>query len=135
MEEVLRELSRDLHDIDFLQFGLHGPIPEVFGANIDGNFFPLYKVGGGVTAPRGLKTPNPHYSKQAQEAKFQGTVVLWLVIGPDGLPHNIRVQRSIGYGLDEEAVKAVRKWRFHPATRDGKPVAVQINIEVKFRLY
>jgi TonB family protein len=132
VDELLRELPRDLHGMDFLR---PIPAPQVFGTNIDGNFFPLYKVGGGVTAPRPLKTPDPHYSKQAKEAKLQGKVVLWVVIGPDGLPHNIRVQRSIGYGLDEEAVNAVRKWRFQPATREGKPVAAQINIEVNFRLY
>ena len=132
MDELLREFPRDLPGMDFLR---PIPAPQAFGTNIDGNFFPLYRVGGGVTAPRPLKTPNPHYSKQARKSKYQRTVVLWLVIGPDGLPHNIRVQRSLGLGLDEEAIKAVRTWRFQPATREGKPVAVHINIEVNFRLY
>ena len=61
-------------------------------------------------------------------------VVLWMVVGVDGRAHDITVARSLGHGLDEQAVKAVQKWRFEPAKRKGKPVPVQINVEVKFRL-
>jgi periplasmic protein TonB len=61
--------------------------------------------------------------------------LLWLVIGPEGLPQNIRVQRSLGMGLDEKAIAAVSRWRFQPATFNSQPVAVEINVEVSFRLY
>ncbi len=94
-----------------------------------------YRVGGGVSAPRALFAPDPEYSEEARKAKFQGTVVLWVVVGPDGRPHDIRVQRSLGMGLDEKAMDAVRTWKFDPARKDGQPVAVQINVEVNFRLY
>ncbi len=94
-----------------------------------------YRVGGGVSAPRALYAPDPEYSEEARKAKYQGTVVLWVVVGPDGRPHDIRVQRSLGLGLDEKAVEAVRQWKFEPARKDGAPVAVQINVEVNFRLY
>ena len=62
-------------------------------------------------------------------------MILWLVVGADGLPHNLRVARSLGMGLDEKALDAVRLWRFQRATLNGQPVAVEINVEVSFRLY
>jgi|ERR1035438_3276888 TonB family protein len=94
----------------------------------------VYKVGGKVSPPRAIPAPDPDYSPEALRAHLQGTVVLWLVVGEDGKPHNIRVSRHIGYGLDERAVATVNTWSFQPATKDGQPVAVQINVEVNFRL-
>lgn len=102
------------------------------GGGIGGGVF---RVGGGVSAPRAIATPDPDYSEEARRAKHQGVVLLWLVVGPDGRPRDIRVSRSLGMGLDEKAVEAVRQWRFEPARKDGRPVAVQINVEVNFRLY
>ncbi len=94
-----------------------------------------YRVGGGVSAPRALYDPEPEYSEEARKAKYQGTVVLWVVVGPDGRVRDIRVSRSLGMGLDEKAMEAVRQWRFDPARKDGQPVPVQVSIEVNFRLY
>jgi TonB family protein len=88
-----------------------------------------------VSAPRAVYAPDPEYSEEARKAKWQGTVVLWVVIGPDGKPRDVRVQRSLGMGLDEKAIEAVRTWKFDPAKKDGQPVAVQVNVEVNFRLY
>jgi|SRR5208283_3363690 len=95
----------------------------------------VYRVGGGVSAPRVIWGPDPEYAEEARKEKFQGTCVLWLVVSPEGLPRNIRVSRSLGHGLDEKAIEAVKRWRFEPAQKDGKPVAVMINVEVTFRLY
>jgi TonB family protein len=61
--------------------------------------------------------------------------VLYLIVGPDGKPRDIRVLRTLGLGLDEKSIEAVRTWRFEPAMKDGKPVAVQISVEVEFHLY
>jgi len=95
-----------------------------------------YRPGwGGVTAPRALYAPDPEYSDEARRAKYQGSVLLWLVVGADGLPRDIRVVRSVGLGLDEKALEAVRTWKFQPGLKDGKPVPTQINVEVSFRLY
>jgi TonB family protein len=102
------------------------------GGGIGGGVF---HVGGGVSAPRAIFQPDPEYSEEARKAKFQGTCVLGLVVGPDGRPRDIKVQRSLGLGLDEKAMEAVKNWRFDPALKDGKPVAVQISVEVDFRLY
>ena len=94
-----------------------------------------YRVGGGVSAPRAIYDPDPDYSEEARKAKYQGTVLLWLIVGADGKPRDIRVQRSVGMGLDEKAIEAVEQWKFEPAMKDGRPVAVQVNIEVSFHLY
>ena len=102
------------------------------GGGIGGGAF---RVGNGVSAPRALDTPDPEYSEEARKAKYQGVVVLWLVVGPDGKPRDIRVSRPLGMGLDQKAIEAVQRWRFEPAMKDGRPVAVQINVEVNFRLY
>jgi len=72
----------------------------------------VYKVGGGVTAPRVIYAPDPEFSEEARKAKYQGTVVLWLIVGSDGRTHNIRLQRTLGMGLDEKAIEAIRTWRF-----------------------
>ena len=60
---------------------------------------------------------------------------MWRVVGPDGKPHNIRVVRTLGLGLDEKAIEAVKNWRFEPAMKDGKPVAAQTNVDVNFNLH
>ena len=95
----------------------------------------LFRVGGGVSAPRALDTPDPEYSEEARKAKYQGTCVLWLIVGSDGKPRDVKVARALGMGLDEKAIEAVRNWRFQPAMKDGHPVPVMINVEVNFRLY
>ncbi|MDR3749745.1 MAG: energy transducer TonB [Acidobacteriota bacterium] len=95
----------------------------------------VFRVGGGVSAPRALDTPDPEYSEEARKAKYQGTCLLWLIVGADGRPHDVKVARALGMGLDERAIEAVKNWKFQPAMKDGKPVAVQINVEVNFRLY
>jgi protein TonB len=102
------------------------------GGGIGGGAF---RVGGGVSAPKALDTPDPEYSEEARKAKYQGTCVLWLIVGPDGKPRDIKVARALGMGLDQKAIEAVRNWKFEPAMLNGKPVAVQINVEVNFRLY
>ena len=110
-----------------------GPgVGEGRGGGIGGGVF---RVGGGVLAPRPLATPDPQYTDQARKAKLEGTCILAMIVGPDGKPHDIRVQRGIGMGLDQKAIEAVQQWRFDPATKDGQPVAVQISVEVSFKLY
>jgi TonB family protein len=102
------------------------------GGGIGGGVF---KVGGGISAPRAILTPDPVYTEQARRAKTQGTCTLWLIVDAAGNPRDIRVVHGLGFGLDAKAIEAVQQWRFDPALKDGKPVTVQISIEVEFRLY
>jgi TonB family protein len=77
----------------------------------------------------------PIYSKEGRKAKLQGTVLLHLEVDPTGNVVNPRVVRSLGLGLDEKAIEAVRQWRFRPgSSRDGKSVTCEDNIEVNCRL-
>jgi TonB family protein len=111
----------------------HGPgVGPGEGGGIGGG---VYKVGGGVSAPRPIYSPDPEYSEEARKAKYQGTVTLYVIVGADGLPHDIRIMRSLGMGLDEKAIEAVRTWRFEPARKNAQPVSVRISVEVTFRLY
>ncbi|HEY1525056.1 MAG TPA: energy transducer TonB [Candidatus Angelobacter sp.] len=95
----------------------------------------LYSVGNGVTEPRAIYAPEPEFSEEARIAKFQGEVTLQATISADGHARNLVVVRSLGMGLDEKALEAVRTWRFDPAKKDGRPVAVQMNIIVNFHLF
>lgn len=94
----------------------------------------VFRVGGGVTSPVPVYKIEPEYSEEARKAKYQGTVVLSVIIDATGKPTNLKVVRPLGLGLDEKAIEAVRKWRFRPGTKEGKPVAVYATIEVNFRL-
>lgn len=95
----------------------------------------VYKVGGGISAPQAISSPDPDYTEEARRAKKQGTCVLWLIVDAAGHPRDIKVVRGLGLGLDAKALEAVRQWRFQPALKDGKPVDVQISVEVDFHLY
>jgi TonB family protein len=96
---------------------------------------PVYKAGGDVIAPRAVYAPDPEYSEEARRAELQGQCVLWMVVGADGKPRDVRIARSLDSGLDEKSIEAIRTWRFEPARKDGQAVAVQINVETSFRLY
>ena len=89
----------------------------------------------GVTMPEAIYSPEPSFSDEARKAKFQGIVMLMVVVGKDGRPYNIRVRQSLGMGLDQQAIAAVRNWRFRPATFQGQPIATQIAVQVDFHLY
>ena len=94
-----------------------------------------YAVGNGVSMPHAIYAPEPEFSEEARKSKYQGEVTLMVTIGADGRPRNLTVVRALGMGLDEKALAAVRTWRFDPAKRGGRPVAVQMNIIVSFHLF
>jgi TonB family protein len=94
-----------------------------------------FRPGNGVSAPRAIYDPEPEYSDEARRIRYQGVVVLSVVVDPSGHPRNIHILRALGLGLDEKAIQAVQKWKFEPGMKDGRPVAVAVNVEVNFRLY
>lgn len=93
-----------------------------------------YRIGGAVSAPVLLYKVEPEYSEEARKAKYQGVVVLKVVVDSTGRVVNPQIMRSLGLGLDEKAIEAVRKWKFRPGYKDGRPVPVIAEIEVSFRL-
>jgi protein TonB len=93
------------------------------------------RIGGGVSAPQVLYAPEPEFSEEARKAKFAGNVLVNLWVDTNGLPSHVRVIRGVGMGLDEKAVEAVRQYKFKPAMENGKPVLVELNIEVNFQIF
>ena len=96
----------------------------------------VYKPGNGVTLPTVVKQVRPVYTQEAKDARIVGTVMLDAVVLADGMVGDVQVSRSLDqqYGLDEQAVKAMKQWQFKPGTKDGKPVAVRIDVEITFTL-
>jgi protein TonB len=86
-----------------------------------------------VTAPQPTHTADPPFSKAARENRIEGRVVASLIVEADGRVSSVMILQARGYGLDEEAAKSLRMWRFKPAMRDGQPVPVQVNVEINFR--
>jgi protein TonB len=102
------------------------------GGNTGGG---VYHIGGGVRPPSILSQVDPEFSEEARKAKFSGNVVVDLIVDEQGNPSHVRVARGVGMGLDEKAVEAVRQYKFKPATKDGKPVKVELSIDVNFQIF
>ena len=96
--------------------------------------YPLFSVGGATQGPRMIYKVEPTYTAAARDAGLEGTVVLALEVWEDGQARNIRIVRSLGLGLDERAIEAVMKWRFKPAEREGQPVRVAAEVQIRYRL-
>jgi TonB family protein len=96
----------------------------------------VYRPGSGIVNPRIVREVKPQYTADAMLAKVQGTVLLECVVLPDGTMGRVEVVRSLDptFGLDQEAIKAARQWRFVPGTRFGEAVAVLVTIELAFTL-
>jgi TonB family protein len=91
---------------------------------------PVYNVGNGVTPPRITRRVEPEHP--AKGFKVTGAVLISVVITSKGEPDELRVIRSVDKDVDQNAMDAVKQWRFDPATKDGKPVAVRVSIEIRF---
>jgi len=109
---------------------------SLIGAIYWSSRLPVYDLGAGITAPVPIVTPHPQYTASAMRAKIQGAVRVRCVVRPDGVCGDVTVVRSLDrrYGLDEEALRASRNWRFRPALRAGTPVATRIDLEMRFAL-
>lgn len=121
-----RDSSQRLSDDDF---------NKAVDARVAGGSLLRSVLGPGVTPPKAIRMTDPAYSQEAKDARVEGTVLLQMILEADGAPGEIYVSRSLGHGLDEKAIEAVRSWKFNPATKDGQPAAVVMNVEVKFHLY
>jgi len=102
------------------------------GGNMGGG---VRRIGGGVSAPVVLFAPEPEFSEEARKAKVAGNVLVYLQVDTSGHPINVRVLRGIGLGLDQKAMEAVRQYKFKPAMENGKPVVVEMNVEVNFQIF
>jgi TonB family protein len=87
-----------------------------------------------VVQPTVLTQPEPDYSDEAREKKVEGEVYLEFVVGVDGRAHDVHVTKSLGSGLDEKSIEAVKQWTFKAGTLDGNPVAVKLRGSVSFHI-
>ena len=102
------------------------------GGNMGGG---VRKIGGGVSAPQLIFQVEPEFSEEARKAKVAGNVLVTLIVDTSGHPQRVRVLRGIGMGLDEKAIEAVKQYRFKPAMEGGKPVPVEVNVDVNFQIF
>ena len=94
----------------------------------------VYQPGNGVTLPQVTRHVAPQYTSEAMAQRIEGAVVLDAVVNADGAVGDVNVTQSLDavYGLDAEAVKAMKQWEFKPGTKDGKPVAVRVAVRMAF---
>jgi len=95
----------------------------------------VYDLGEGITSPKSVYTPEPEYCEKARKKKINGTVLITMIVLPDGKVHDVKVTQGIFPCLNEESIAAVSKWKFEPATKNGNPVAVHFKTQVTFTLY
>jgi TonB family protein len=88
----------------------------------------------GIVAPKAIYSPDPEFSERARKDQEGGTVIISLIVGVDGNPRNLKVECGSAPDLAEKAIESVSVWKFEPGTKDGKPVIVQIAVEVQFHL-
>ena len=94
----------------------------------------VYQPGAGIDPPTLVREVRPVYTDEARRQRLEGDVILEIVVRSDGTVGSIRVKRSLGGGLDQRAIDAVRQWRFNPARRHGTPVDVAVEVAVEFKL-
>ena len=108
-------------------------IGDGWGAGTGGGY---YRLGAGIETPEPIRKVKPLYTNEAMRLRLQGTAWIECIVLPDGTVGNLRIVRSLDstYGLDQEAIKAARQWRFRPGRRNGEPVAVLVTIAMDFNL-
>lgn len=109
---------------------LGGELGGVLGGTGTGPYTP----GGNVKAPVAISKPEPGYTEDARKARTQGIVILEMIVDEKGDVRNVKILKPLPHGLADEAVKAVKLWKYKPGTLDGKPVPVIFNVSVSFRL-
>ena len=87
-----------------------------------------------TTQPILIHKTEPQYTKEARDARLEGTVELSTMIGVDGVPSEIKVIRGLGMGLDAKAIECLQQWRFKPATSHSEPVSTKATVQINFRL-
>jgi TonB family protein len=129
--EPIRQIEEEQPEIDLPDTDIIFDIPE--GPPPSEPEGPIM-VGGDVQAPEKISTVEPQYTEIARKARIQGVVIVQAIIDKEGNVTNVKVLKGLPMGLDQSAAEAIKRWKFKPATLNGKPVAVYYNLTVNFRL-
>ncbi|HWC16858.1 MAG TPA: energy transducer TonB [Terriglobales bacterium] len=129
LDPALFEIPSDYHPVPVADCSKGNPVIATLD---DGT--PVYHTGCGIAPPRVIYQVAPDYSERARKKKISGTVIISVVVDTKGAVRDVKVERVLEASLDEQAIAAIKQWKFEPATRDGKPVAVQVSIEINFNL-
>jgi TonB family protein len=130
--EELPEPALELSDIDVSVFGIPDAPPGL-AINMGAANGPQW-VGNGILPPKKITAPQPRYTEEARKARIQGTVILQAIVDADGKISNIKIIKGLPLGLDLSAIETVKEWLYEPATREGLPVAVYMNLMINFSL-
>jgi TonB family protein len=93
------------------------------------------KIAGTIRPPHVITSVDPSFSDSARELRVSGSTLIALIVDEQGLPGQFKIVRPLGLGLDERAIAAISQYRFAPATNDGKPIKVELSIDVNFQIY
>ena len=121
----------ELPDVDVV-FGIPDAPPPGWGLGYDGDG--PYRVGGNVSPPVKIHSPQPHYTEEARMARVQGIVILQTIVDEQGDVRQIKVLKDLPLGLTESAIETVKTWKFEPAKRGGVPVPVFFHLQIRFSL-
>ncbi len=125
---LLTEVELPATDADVFGIPDAPPQAQAFGRG------DVMQVGGGVTAPEKIHAPQPRYSEDARQGRVQGVVILQAIVDAMGNVSQVQVLKGLPLGLTDSAIETVKSWRYKPATMDGKPVAVYLNLLINFSL-
>ncbi len=133
LDPALFDLPADYREVSALNAANCSGTPEPIAHLEDGTS--VYRVGCGIKPPQPIRQPEPEYSECARKKHISGSVRLSAIIDSAGNIRDAKVEHSLEASLDRQALTAVSTWKFNPATKDGQPVAVKINIDVSFKLF
>jgi TonB family protein len=133
LDPALFDVPSDYREVPAPNAGNCSGAAEIVAHLDDGS--PVYRVGCGIKPPRIIRQAEPEYSERARKKKIAGTVVLSSIVDSNGSVRDVQITQSLERSLDQQAIAALAKWKFEPATKDGEPVAVRLEIEMSFRLY
>jgi TonB family protein len=112
----------------------HKSAPNEAVGVLEGNRSVYLFSRGVIEPPRAIHTPDPEYTDTARSKRLEGTTLLSVIVNEKGFPEMLQIVRGLGEGLDIQALVAVASWRFHPALKNGQPVAMLIDVEVTFKM-
>ena len=132
LDPALFDIPADYREVPASNVANCSGAPEIVAHLEDGS--PVYRVGCGIKPPRPIRQPQPEYSEYARKKKISGTVVLSAVIDSGGSVRDVKITRWLETSLDQKAIDALNQWKFQPATQDGQPVAVKVEVQMSFRV-